>query len=191
MAIAVRKEVKFTYEDYLIWDLESPDKRYELIGGEFFMVPAPNMWHQTVSREIEFRIVCLLKETELGEVFYAPCDVVLSDEDVVQPDIIFVSKENFHIITEDNIKGSPDLLIEIISKNSAQRDRITKKRLYERYGVKEYWLVDVDKKEIEVLTLTQAGYEIYGVFKAQDTLSSVVLRNFDFKVGEVFGRCLS
>ncbi|MBI4777828.1 Uma2 family endonuclease, partial [Candidatus Desantisbacteria bacterium] len=153
MAIAARKEVTFTYDDYLIWDIGS-DKRYELIGGEFFMSPAPNMWHQSVLRDIEFKILCFSKDSGLGKVFFAPCDVVLSNEDVIQPDIIFVSKENQQIITQDNIKGSPDLLIEIISKNSAQRDRIIKRKLYEKYGVHEYWLVDMDRKEIEVLTLT-------------------------------------
>ena len=155
------------------------------------MAPAPNIWHQSISGEIVFEIRKLLEKTKSGKVFDAPCDVVLSNEDVVQPDIIFVSKENSHIITKDNIKGSPDLLIEIISKNSAQRDRIIKKRLYERCGVKEYWLVDVDNKEIEVLTLTQTGYETYGAFKAEDTLSSVVLKDFNFNVAEVFGKCLS
>jgi len=183
--IPAKHEVKFTYEDYLIWDI-GPDKRYELIGGEFFMVPSPNMWHQSISVEIEFRIKKLLENTGLGKVFDAPCDVVLSNENVVQPDIIFVSKENFHIITKDNIKGSPDLLIEIISKKSAQRDRGIKRRLYEKYGVKEYWLVDADKKEIEVLVLSQKRYVTYGLFKSQDTLSSVVLKDLHFKVKEVF-----
>ncbi len=185
MAVALKKEVKFTYDDYLVWDIGN-DKRYELIGGEFFMAPAPNTWHQSVSRDIEFKIACFLENSRLGKVFYAPYDVVLSNEDVVQPDIIFVSKENRHIITQDNIKGSPDLLIEIISKNSAQRDRIIKRRLYEKYGVHEYWLVDMDKKEIEVLVLTKGTYEIYAVFQSQDTLSSVVLKELHFKVEEVF-----
>lgn len=187
MSIATipNREIKFTYEDYLIWDI-GPDKRYELIGGEFFMVPAPNTGHQYTSIEIEFRIRKFLEENELGIVFDAPCDVVLSNEDVVQPDIIFVSKENLHIITKDNIKSSPDLLIEIISEKSLQRDRITKKRLYEKYGIKEYWLVDMDKKEIEVLTLQEERYNTYGIFKAQDTLSSSVLKGFGFKVEEVF-----
>ncbi|MDI6780616.1 MAG: Uma2 family endonuclease [bacterium] len=187
MAIAVKKEVKFTYDDYSVWDIGS-DKRYELIGGEFFMAPAPNMWHQSISIDIEFRIKQLLEKTKSGKVYDAPCDVVLSNEDVVQPDIIFISKENIHIITQDNIKGSPDLLIEIISKNSAQRDRIIKRRLYEKYGVHEYWLVDMDKKEIEVLVLSRGTYETYGVFQSQDTLSSVVLEGFHFKVEEVFER---
>ncbi len=183
--MAVRKGVKFTYEDYLIWDIDS-GKRYELIGGEFFMAPAPNTFHQRSLREIGFKIAKFLKISELGEVFIAPYDVVISNEDVVQPDIIFVLKQNLHIITEDNIKGSPDLLIEIISKNSAQRDRIIKRRLYERYGVKEYWLVDPDKKEIEVLILQEGRYQIYGVFKSQDTLSSLVLKDLHFEVEEVF-----
>ncbi|MBI4752904.1 Uma2 family endonuclease [Candidatus Desantisbacteria bacterium] len=144
------------------------------------------MWHQSISIDIEFRIKQFLEKTGLGKVFDAPCDVVLSNEDVVQPDIIFVSKENQQIITQDNIKGSPDLLIEIISKNSAQRDRIVKRKLYEKYGVHEYWLVDMDKKVIEILTLTKGTYETYGIFQSQDTLSSVVLKGFYFKVEEVF-----
>ncbi|MEW6607890.1 MAG: Uma2 family endonuclease [bacterium] len=179
------KQEKFTYEDYLTWDIDS-DNRYELIGGEFFMAPAPNVWHQRISKRIEFKIMQVLEKSGLGEVFYAPCDVVLSNEDVVQPDIIFVLKENFNIITKDNIQGSPDLLIEIISPNSAQRDRITKKRLYERCGVKEYWLVDQDRKEIEVLTLEEGRYKPCGIFKSEDTLSSVVLKDFHLKLREVF-----
>jgi Uma2 family endonuclease len=181
----VQNEVKFTYKDYLIWDI-GHDKRYELIGGEFFMVPAPNMWHQSLSREIEFRIVRLLEETGSERVFNAPCDVVLSNENVVQPDIIFVSKDNLHIITKDNIKGSPDLLIEIVSKNSAKRDRIVKKRLYAKYGVKEYWLVDVDTEKIEVLVLTEGIYKTHGLFKSQDILSSIVLKELHFKIEDIY-----
>jgi Uma2 family endonuclease len=180
-----KREVKFTYEDYIIWDI-GPDKRYELIGGAFFMVPAPNTKHQYTSIEIEFRIRKFLEKNELGMVFYAPYDVVLSNEDVVQPDIIFIVKENFHIITKDNIKGSPDLLIEIISEKSAQRDRIIKRRLYEKYGIKEYWLVDIEKEEIEILTLQQDSYKTYGIFKANDTISSYVLKGLCFKVKDVF-----
>ncbi|MBU1487842.1 Uma2 family endonuclease [bacterium] len=183
--ILEKKRANFTYEDYLIWDI-GPDKRYELIGGEILMVPSPDMFHQTVSIEIEFRIKQLLEKTGLGRVFDAPCDVVLSSENIVQPDIIFIARENLSIITKENIKGSPDLLIEIISKKSAQRDRIIKKRLYEKRGVKEYWLVDPDRKEIEVLTLKEGVYEIYGLFKGSDMLTSSVLEGFCLKVGEVF-----
>ena len=84
-----------------------------------------------------------------GRIYFAPCDVVLSEEDIVQPDIFFISKEREHIITERNIQGAPDLVIEIMSPFTAKLDKSLKLKLYERFEVKEYWLVNPDREEIE------------------------------------------
>ena len=99
-----RSRIKFTYEDYR----HTPeDKRYELLDGELIMVLAPRTAHQRTSRDILIPINTFVAENDLGEVFIAPCDVVLSDTDVVQPDLLFVSKERSHIINEDNIAALP------------------------------------------------------------------------------------
>jgi Uma2 family endonuclease len=116
MAPAVIEKKKYTYEDYL----KTPeDERYELIEGEMLMTPSPITRHQRISRELEFEILKFVRENALGEVFDAPYDVYLDDENVVQPDILFISKDRLNIIGEKNIQGAPDLVIEIISENTA------------------------------------------------------------------------
>ena len=134
--------LKFTYEDYV---LMPEGKRYEIVEGELYMVPAPTTTHQRISRKLEEMLSRFVEERKLGEVFDAPIDVVFSETDIVQPDIIFISNENKNIIKEENIKGAPDLIIEILSPSSAQRDKTIKKKLYAKNGVKEYWLVYAQK----------------------------------------------
>ncbi len=147
MSPTVIEKKKYTYEDYL----KTPeDERYELIEGELLMTPAPIPKHQRISRKIEFILEKYVTENDLGEVFYAPCDVHLDDENVIQPDILFISKDRLNIIGEKNIQGAPDLVIEIISENTAYRDLVQKKRLYSRFGVKEYWIAIPREELIEM-----------------------------------------
>ena len=147
MAPTVTEKKKYTYEDYL----KTPDdERYELIEGELLMTPSPIPKHQRISRELEFEIIKFVKANDLGEVFYAPCDVYLDNENVVQPDILFISKERLNIIGEKNIQGAPDLAIEIISESTAYRDLVQKKKLYAKFGVKEYWIVIPGEESIEI-----------------------------------------
>ncbi len=145
--------IKFTYQDYL---LLPEDKRYELIEGELLTVPSPDVEHQELSRDLEHILWEFVKQNNLGSIFNAPLDVVLSEEDVVQPDILFVSKERAHIIKEKNIQGAPDLVIEILSPATSERERTLKRKLYAKYGVKEYWIVDPEEKSIEVMALTKS-----------------------------------
>ncbi len=119
----------------------------ELINGELYVVPSPTIQHQRVSRNLEYHICRFLEQHDLGELFDAPVDVVLSKENVVIPDLVFVSKENKHIITEKNIRGVPDLIVEILSASTKKRDLIDKKELYEQFGVKEYLILDPERKE--------------------------------------------
>ncbi|OFX47048.1 MAG: hypothetical protein A2046_14545 [Bacteroidetes bacterium GWA2_30_7] len=112
----------------------------QLINGEIIMSPSPSTAHQRTLRKIFEQI---LKYLEInGEVFVAPLDVYLNKENAYQPDIIFVSKEKLDIIKEDGIYGAPDLIIEILSPSNSYYDLKDKKKIYEKYGVKEYWLVD-------------------------------------------------
>ena len=157
-----RVEIKYSYEDYL--HLPDDGKRYQIIGGKLYRMPAPVPYHQRVSRKLERILDEYVTEKGLGEVFDAPCNVVFSDMDIVQPDLFFISKEREYIIGEKNIRGAPDLIVEILSARSDYLDRKIKVELYEGYGVKEYWLVDPDRKEVEVLTLTREGYKSMGVF---------------------------
>ncbi|HHT9124785.1 MAG TPA: Uma2 family endonuclease [Candidatus Brocadiia bacterium] len=176
-------KVKFTYQDYMHMPEE---KRYELIEGEFFMIPSQNEYHQRISGELGFILYGFVKKNKLGSVYLAPFDVVFSDEDVVQPDIIFVSKGRKNIITKDNIKGAPDLLIEILSPKISYRDREIKRKLYFKYSVKEYWIVDPEGQNIEVLSLAEDGYKTLGIYNINTPLSSPLLKGLLIDLKEVF-----
>ena len=121
-------------------------------------VPAPSTNHQSVSRNLEFLIWNFVKQKGLGEVFYAPIDVVFDDDEVFQPDIVFIKSENLNIIRKDAIQGIPDLIVEIVSPLSTFYDTIEKKDIYRKYGVKEYWIIFPDEKVIEVLSLEKGEY---------------------------------
>ena len=180
--VSVKIKNKFTYEDYK----NAPDdRRYELLDGELILVPAPNMFHQTTSKKLFWKLQPV-EERGLGWVFYAPTDVKFTNTDTVQPDMVFVSSERSHIITEDNIRGAPDLVIEILSPSTAARDRTFKRALYERHGVNEYWMVDNDARNITVLLLGESGYELAGIYGEGQTLTSPTLSGFSLDLDDIF-----
>src|SRR3990170_8441429 len=179
MATIVVEKKKYTYEDYL----KTPkDKRYELIDGELLMTPSPTPSHQRVSRKLEFILESIITKNNLGEIFYAPCDVYLDDENVVQPDILFISHDRRDIIGKKNIQGAPDLVVEIISENSVYRDMVQKKRLYARFGVEEYWIVIPDEEEIEVYTLKDNKYQLCRTYNKGDTFKSPSLKGLKIEL---------
>lgn len=183
MAEAALNKKRYTYEDYL----KTPDdERYELIEGDLFMTPSPKTDHQRISRELEFKMVRFVKENDLGEVFDAPYDVYLDEEDVVQPDILYVSKERVGIIGEKNIQGAPDLIVEILSEGTAYRDAIQKKVLYARHGVKEYWIVAPKEKMIEMYEPKDGIYRLIKTCLYNDILESQVLKGFKVALKEIF-----
>ena len=183
MAMAIVKKVKYTYEDYL----KTPDdERYELIEGGMIMAPSPVTRHQRISRKIEFILEKFVTENNLGEIFDAPCDVYLDDENVVQPDILFISKDRLNIIGEKNIQGAPDMTIEILSEATAHRDLVKKKRLYARFGVKEYWIVDPEEKIVEIYTLKENTFFLTNSLSVNDTLESPLLLGLKFRLSDIF-----
>ncbi len=119
----------------------------ELIEGDLYLVSSPTPQHQAISSEILYQIKAFLRKNPVGQVFCAPIDVVLSEEDSVIPDITFIGKEQQEIIKEKNIQGAPLWIIEIVSTNR-ELDYTVKKRLYARFGVKEYWIIDHKKQKI-------------------------------------------
>jgi Uma2 family endonuclease len=183
MTPTVIEKKKYTYEDYL----KTPEgERYELIEGELLMTPSPVPKHQGISRELEFHILQFVKANDLGEVFDAPCDVYLDNENVVQPDILFISKEKLNIIGEKNIQGAPDLVIEIISENTAYRDFVQKKRLYAKFGVKEYWIVIPGEELIEVYILKDNTYILYKTYTKDNTLESHYIKDLKIELKGIF-----
>jgi Uma2 family endonuclease len=183
MAPTVIEKKKHTYEDYL----KTPeDERYELIEGALLMTPSPVPRHQKISRELEFEILKFVKANNLGEVFDAPCDVYLDDENVVQPDILFISKERLNIIGEKNIQGAPDLVVEIISENTAYRDLVQKKRLYARFDIREYWIVLPVEESIEIYILKDSTYTLHKTYGKDEILESFSLRDLKIVLKNIF-----
>jgi len=140
---------KITWRDVL--EMPEDGNRYEAIGGELWVSPPPKPPHQWVSARLFAELLDLLVRPGYGYLFYAPIGVEFSEtQEGVQPDILFVSQGRLHIVTEDRIQGAPDLVIEILSPSTARRDRTVKRHVYQRQGVAEYWIVDLDAKQVEV-----------------------------------------
>lgn len=136
-----RRAVKLTYDDFV----QFPDdgKRHELIDGEHYVTPSPNVRHQAISGNLHWLIRSYLEHDPIGRIFYAPFDVVFSEFDVVEPDLLYLSNERAkEVLTLLHARGVPDLVIEIASKGTRKRDETIKRQLYERSGVSEYWVVD-------------------------------------------------
>ncbi len=180
--------IRFRYEDYKSLP-ESMEKRYELLDGDLLMVPAPTTTHQRISRNLEMRLHEYCQRTKFGEVFDSPVDVVLGEDDareVVQPDLLIVATERASIIAEEEIRGAPDLVVEILSTGTEHRDRGYKKILYGRYGVREYWIVDPVGRSVEVHTLAQAGLELRGSFTGEEAVESTLVPDLELVAESIF-----
>jgi Uma2 family endonuclease len=139
--------VKLTYDDYVLFPEDG--KRHELIDGKHYVTPSPNLRHQRVVGALFWVIRTQLETHPTGEVFFAPLDVILSNHDVVEPDVLYVSNER-RAILGTWVHGMPDLVIEVASKSTRRRDERLKRRLYERMGGREYWVVDPDTEMVRV-----------------------------------------
>ena len=150
------RDAKLTIDDYQSF----PDdgKRHEIIDGEHYVTPAPNLRHQAISRNLTILIGSFLRDHPLGRLFAAPCDVYLSRFDVVEPDLLFVSSAKNALFAANGVQGAPDLVIEILSPGTRKTDERTKRDRYARFGVREYWIVDPELETIKVLELGAAGY---------------------------------
>ena len=177
-----KPKTKLTFQDYL----ETPDdERYELVDGDLMVAPSPNESHQIICLRLGSTLHTFVEQQELGQVFIAPYDVKLSDTDVVQPDLLFVSNERAEIRTADNIQGAPDLLVEIQSPSTAKRDWNDKRSLYAHHGVTEYWLINPDAHTVVVLLLNQGEYEPAGLYGEGSTLISPTVEGFSVPVDEI------
>ena len=179
-----RPRIKFTVNDYMT---APPDKRYQLLDGEMIMAPSPTERHQRISAELFLAIRQFVAQHGLGRVWYAPLDVVLSEYDVAQPDILFVSNGRAGIITEANIQGAPDLVVEILSPTTAEYDQGYKRTLYGRAGVREYWIVDPEAETVQVLALGEGGLIPHLSYHRGDNLTSPLLAGMDIALAGIFG----
>ena len=176
-------QTNLTYADYLE---TADDERYELLSGALVRFPSSREIHQYILGRLFLRLGAFIYGRNLGKVYCSPFDVVLSDTDVVQPDLLFVSKGRESIITPENVQGAPDLVIEILSPATAARDRTLKLDLYARHGVQEYWIVDPDAKTIMLLRRGESRFEVVGIYGEEQTLRSATLADFSIALQEIF-----
>lgn len=167
-ALPAAGEIVLTYEDYL--RLPDDGRRYEILEGVLHVTPSPTTIHQRILRKLLSVLDVFVSENNRGEVFVAPLDIVFSNVSVVQPDLIYVSEARRDIITDKNIAGAPDLVVEIASPSTAGVDKVTKAQVYARYGVPYFWVVDPQQKTLEEYRLERGIYmlmrcwEEHGVF---------------------------
>jgi Uma2 family endonuclease len=166
----VPADIPYTYDDYRL--LPDDGRRYELIDGDLFVTPAPTPFHQTVSRRLQHALIRQLEEPGIAYIFNAPCDVILTDTTVVQPDLALVRIARKEIITQRGIEGAPEVVVEILSPSTRERDRYIKRAAYARQAIPEYWIVDPDQGWIEVHRLAGQGYHIHDRFDRAATLAS-------------------
>ncbi|MBI5750453.1 MAG: Uma2 family endonuclease [Nitrospinae bacterium] len=174
---------KYTYNDYLLIEDE---KRYEVMKGELIMVPAPFTIHQRVQINLAVILSNFVREKKLGKILVAPTDVVFAEDVVVQPDILFISNKRSDIIKEAAIMGSPDLIVEIVSPSSASYDTIEKRDVYEKYGVKEYWLVFPQEKAVEVLVIENGIYKEFCKARKTGIVKSKIIEGSTVEIKEIF-----
>jgi Uma2 family endonuclease len=158
--MAVRARVRFKADD--IWDAPDDDKRYEVIDGKLYVTPAPVWRHQRGLGKLYWPIAQYVYGRQLGEVVTAPVGVVLDDENGVQPDLVYVSRDRQDIISERGIEGAPDLVVEVLSPGTQGRDRGIKMRRYALAGIPHYWIVDPATITLEAYRLGPRGYELLG-----------------------------
>ncbi len=182
MTAETRLRGKLGYREYRCF----PDdgRRHEIIDGEHIVNPAPNTYHQTLSRKIQFQLYTQIELKELGQIFDAPTDLQLSETDIVQPDLILVLNRKRTIITPTKIKGMPDMVVEILSPSSTENDRVLKKELYRKSAIPEYWIVDPEDHVVEQFILEAGTYISTGCHA--ETIVPRVIEDVRVKLSEVW-----
>ncbi len=179
------KKKRWTYDEY---STLGDNQRYEVIEGELLMLPAPDTLHQIWLRELILAVGAHARERSLGQLIPSPVDVVLDSENIVQPDLSFILQDNTASLGRKAIVGVPNLVIEILSLPTLGVDRYRKRRLYARFGVAEFWVVDPGNASIETLVLNGGDYDLASVAAKQGPLRSSLLKNFEVDVAELVPR---
>jgi len=166
---------QLTYEDYA----ELPEGRYEIIDGDLYLQASPTPRHQEIVLNLLMHLHPYLRHHGNGEVFQARIDVLLSEHDIVEPDIIVIKSERASIVGEKNVQGAPNIVIEVLSEETRHVDEVKKRQLYERSGVEEYWIVE---SVIEQVWINRGGASE----RVEETITSPLLPGFSLDVREVF-----
>jgi len=175
---------KLTYEDLVT--LPDDGKRHEVLDGDLVVTPSPTFRHQIVSRNLFLVLHRHVETHRLGQILYAPLDVILDEHTIVEPDILFISAARESIIRPHAIVGAPDFLVEILSPSTAGRDRDAKAKLYSRFGVDHYWIVDPDNETLEVFSRAGGVYAPPLTHRGRVVVHSAPFSELSLDLGEVW-----
>ncbi|MFB6230886.1 MAG: Uma2 family endonuclease [Salinibacter sp.] len=175
-----------TYEDYRT--IPDDRHRHEIVDGEEYVSSAPTTPQRRIVRRLLISLSLHVEEQGLGEVFDAPCDVLLSETDIVQPDVLFVAAERSNIVKERGIEGAPDLIAEIVSEGNRRHDEIRTRKLDARHDVPEYWVVDPALETVKVYREPDGGYKRVAEWTAEhdDALSTPLLPDWSLPLKDLF-----
>lgn len=181
--VEIPQKDHYTYADYRQLPEGAP---YELIQGQLVMSPSPTVRHQLVVLALAADLREYVASQTEGSVLVAPMDVFLSSDTVVQPDVLYVSHDRRDRIGTDEIRGAPDLVMEVVSSSSGHRDLLEKKRLYEESGVREYWIVDPNSESIEIHISSENAFGLHERRVETGTAASALLDGFSVDLPSLF-----
>ncbi|MBM3853284.1 MAG: Uma2 family endonuclease, partial [Verrucomicrobia bacterium] len=177
---------RLTAEDYRT--MPDDGRRYQLVDGEIHMAPAPNSYHQEIIWNLSQILGSHLRQHPAGRIYLAPYDVYLSENDVVQPDLLFLAASRLSLRQEDGLHGAPDLVIEVLSPATSQLDKKAKRALYARTGVKEMWLVDPILQQIHLYDFARDPARAVRLIEDDESFESPLLPGLRVNAAEVFRR---
>ena len=188
MAPAADPARRLTYDDFLLFP-ENDRLRHEIIAGVHYVTAAPNVRHQDLIGRLYLALANFLASRPgLGRVFLSPVDVIFTFYDIVEPDLVFIAGDQLEIMTEKNIQGAPALVVEVVSKSTRSRDERIKRELFDRGGVREYWIVDPDRSRITVHRREGNRLEAHASLSAADraVLATPLIPGFSLSLSELF-----
>ena len=184
---AVRRRL-WTHAE-LCAEMEVTNEFIELWDGHLVRSPTPQFSHHSVVQRLEDALERYVERRKLGRVFHAPLDVVFSPTLALQPDIFFICRNRLNVV-KDYIYGPPDMVVEVVSPDRPLRDYKDKKEKYEAHGVREYWIVDPERKQIEIWSMKQDFYQLAGLYTGKQFAASVLLPGFKVRSDRLFAQPL-
>lgn len=181
--LTVEKKKKYTAADYMMLEEGAP---FQLINNELVMSPSPNSVHQAIVVRLGKVMLIFLENREMGGYAAGSMDVVFDESNIFQPDFLYVSEDRRKEIVRDRVEGAPDMVIEILSPSNAIYDLRIKKEIYQKYGVKEYIILDPIAKNAQLFTLDKGTYRLHQTAHLQETLRSIILPGFSFDLSYLF-----
>jgi len=173
-----------TVQDYR--ELPEGPPYYQLIEGDLFMAPSPDAFHQDILGNLYFLLRTYLEKRPIGTLRFAPSDVQLTELNVYQPDLYFVSNARRSILSAQGAEGAPDLVVEVLSPKTAKLDKVAKRSVYARTGVKELWLIDPGLKQVQVYHLGRSSAVSMATYREKQSFASPLLPGLKISVAKVF-----